>query len=63
MTLLRKPLLSTKPKPTSLGVGCYHNTALDEDELAEVMEGLTKQFQAVEAIGKLTVTWGYLKER
>ena len=40
-----------------------YNTALDEDELEEVMEGLTKQFQAVEAAGKLTVTWGHLKER
>lgn len=40
-----------------------YNTALDEDELAEVMESLTKQFQAVEAAGKLTVTWGRLKEK
>ncbi len=38
-----------------------YNTALDEDEIAEVMEGLTKQFHAVEATGKLAVTWGYLK--
>ena len=38
-----------------------YNTALDEDEIAEVMEGLSKQFQEVEATGKLTVTWGYLK--
>ena len=40
-----------------------YDTALDEDELAEVMENLTKQFQAVEVVGKLTVTWGHLKER
>ena len=40
-----------------------YNTALDEDELADVMESLTKQFQAVEASGKLTVTWGHLKEK
>ena len=39
-----------------------YDTALDEDELAEVMESLTKQFQSVEATGKLTVTWGHLKE-
>ena len=38
-----------------------YNTALDEDEIAEVMKGLSKQFQAVEATGKLAVTWGYLK--
>ena len=38
-----------------------YNTALDEDEIAEAMEGLSKQFQEVEATGKLTVTWGYLK--
>ena len=38
-----------------------YNTALDEDEIAEVMEGLTKQFHAVEATGKLAVTWGHLK--
>ena len=38
-----------------------YNTALDEDEIAKVMEGLSKQFQTVEATGKLTVTWGYLK--
>lgn len=38
-----------------------YNTALDEDEIAEVMEGLSKQFQAVTATEKLTVTWGYLK--
>ena len=40
-----------------------YDTALDDDELAEVMEGLTKQFQSVEAVGKLTVTWGHLKEK
>lgn len=40
-----------------------YDTALDEDELADVMESLTKQFQAVEAVGKLTVTWGDLKEK
>ena len=40
-----------------------YNTALDENEIAEVMEGLSKQFQAVEATGKLTITWGYLKNR
>ena len=40
-----------------------YNTALNEDELAEVMEGLTKQFQSVEAVSKLTLTWGHLKER
>lgn len=39
-----------------------YNTALDADEIAEVMEGLSKQFQAVEATEKLTVTWGYLKD-
>lgn len=39
-----------------------YNTALDEDEITEVMEGLTKQFQAVEAVGKLAVTWGSIKE-
>lgn len=38
-----------------------YDTALDEDEIAKVMEGLTKQFHAVEAIGKLAVTWGHLK--
>lgn len=38
-----------------------YDTALDEDEIAEVMEGLSKQFQAVKATEKLTVTWGYLK--
>ncbi len=40
-----------------------YDTALDEDELAEVMESLTKQFQSVEAMGKLTLTWGHLKGR
>lgn len=40
-----------------------YDTALDEDELAEVMEGLTKQFQSVEAVNKLATTWGYLKEK
>ena len=39
-----------------------YNTALDEDEIAEVMEGLTKQFHAVEAAEKLAVTWGHLKD-
>ena len=39
-----------------------YNTALDEDEIAEVMEGLSKQFQAVNASEKLAVTWGYLKD-
>ena len=39
-----------------------YDTALDEDEIAKVMEGLSKQFQAVEAAEKLAVTWGYLKE-
>ena len=39
-----------------------YNVALDEDEIAEVMEGLGKQFQAVEAAEKLAVTWGQLKE-
>ena len=38
-----------------------YNTALDEDEIADVMEGLSKQFQTVEATRKLTTTWGYLK--
>lgn len=40
-----------------------YNTALDEGEIAEVMEGLSKQFQAVDASEKLAVTWGYLKSR
>ncbi|MDE0686260.1 MAG: LamG domain-containing protein, partial [Candidatus Poribacteria bacterium] len=39
-----------------------YNIALDEDEITEVMEGLAKQFQAVEASEKLAVTWGYLKD-
>ena len=39
-----------------------YNMALDEDEINEVMEGLSKQFQAVDASEKLAVTWGYLKD-
>ena len=39
-----------------------YDTALDEDEITEVMEGLSKQFQAVEASEKLAVIWGYLKD-
>ena len=39
-----------------------YNVALDEDEIVEVMKGLSKQFQAVEAAEKLAVTWGQLKE-
>jgi len=38
-----------------------YDTALDEDEIAEVMEGLANQFHAVEAAEKLAVTWGALK--
>lgn len=39
-----------------------YDTALEADELAEVMESLTKQFQSVEAAEKLTLTWGHLKK-
>ena len=38
-----------------------YNTALDEDEIAEVMEGLADRFHAVAAAEKLAVTWGALK--
>ncbi len=40
-----------------------YDTALDEDELLDVMENLTEQFQAVDTTGKLTLTWGHLKKR
>ena len=52
MDSLRKPLLSTKPKPTPLGVGWYHREELTEDVVQSATE-LARTENVVAILGPL----------